>query len=260
MAQTALIIIPEEAELLIPLLRVVETPVTHLLIYAAPVTRKMLHFNGLEYYAVPSLPKGWKAPRWLTIELGIFAGRLYFEFEEYDDLCRFLGLQEVAAKPAETTDHDIASDELHGAAEGTTDDATNEAGLATKAHRPQSFTKKPLTFLQEWLAVRRKGQDFVHTPMGHVCQGKPLTANHPFFARVETDNAQKSNDTDMTDGQGKTGHARTRVDEEVYDDNDSYDDGGMFDEGDLRGEGETAVDEAFPDSEGYESEAGKTSG
>src|SRR5436190_13431489 len=88
--QTALVIIPEEAELLIPLVRDANAVLTHLLTYAGPVTRKMLHFNGLGYYAVPALPARWKPPTWLTIELGIFAGRLYFQFEEYCDICKYL--------------------------------------------------------------------------------------------------------------------------------------------------------------------------
>jgi len=37
------------------------------------------------------------------------------------------------------------------------------------------------TKVREWLALRRKGQDFEHTPMGFVTGGKPLTENHPFF-------------------------------------------------------------------------------
>ena len=45
-----------------------------------------------------------------------------------------------------------------------------------------TFSEKPLEFLHEWLAVRRKGQDFTDTPMGFICQGKLLTSSHPFFA------------------------------------------------------------------------------
>jgi hypothetical protein len=51
-----LIVNPEEAETILPLLHDVQNPVTHLLTYAAPVTRKMLQFNDLKYYAVPNLP------------------------------------------------------------------------------------------------------------------------------------------------------------------------------------------------------------
>ncbi|RAQ59819.1 hypothetical protein COH20_002093 [Aspergillus flavus] len=52
---TALVIIPEEAECLIPTLRTQKTPTTHLLVYAAPFTRKMTLFNQLNFYAVPPL-------------------------------------------------------------------------------------------------------------------------------------------------------------------------------------------------------------
>lgn len=60
--ETAMVIIPEEAELLIPYLRTAKTPRVHLLIYAAPVTKKMQHFSGLDFNATPSLPRGWRAP------------------------------------------------------------------------------------------------------------------------------------------------------------------------------------------------------
>ena len=99
----------------------------------------LLNFADLKYYAIPSLPDAWIAPNWLKIEVGLFSGRLYFDFAEYEDLCTFLG---------------IGNERL---AAGTTS---------------ASFTSKPLTFLQDWLSLRRKGQDFAHTPMGHVCQGK----------------------------------------------------------------------------------------
>jgi len=47
------------------------------------------------------------------------------------------------------------------------------------------FTRKPLTFLQELLALRQKGQDFSHSPMGFICQGQRLPENHPFFHRLD---------------------------------------------------------------------------
>lgn len=48
---TALIVKPEEAERILPLLHGAQNPVTHLLIYAAPVTR-ILQLNDLRYYTV----------------------------------------------------------------------------------------------------------------------------------------------------------------------------------------------------------------
>ncbi|KAF1962412.1 hypothetical protein CC80DRAFT_400484 [Byssothecium circinans] len=154
--QLALVISPEEADALIPLLRRYRNPKstggsTHLIVYSAPVTRRMLDFNNLDYYALPSLPSGYKMPSWLKIELGIFAGRLYFAWDEYEELAAYLGVQ-------------------------TRNDGENHG-----FDRPEAFVKKPLTFLHNWLAVLRKGADFEQTPMGFVTTGKPLSANHPFF-------------------------------------------------------------------------------
>ena len=161
----------------------------------------MLHFNGLQYYAVPSLPTAWKAPTWLKIELGIFAGRLYFDYEEYDDLCKYLGFQEAAVRLAESTDDSVAIDELDETGERL-GNVINEREIVTRAQQLQSFTKQPLIFLREWLTLRRKGQDFGHTPMGYVCQGKPLTANHPFFSKSESGGLTNTEYTDMRDDSG----------------------------------------------------------
>ncbi len=38
--------------------------------------------------------------------------------------------------------------------------------------KARGFTQKPLTCLKEWQAVHRKDQDFAHTPIGFICQGK----------------------------------------------------------------------------------------
>lgn len=197
----------------------------------------MLHFNGLQYYAMPDLPTGWKPPTWLRIELGLFAGRLYFEYFEYRGLCNYLDLREAAAKLA-GTDMTVASAELYGT-EGAVEDAADDAEMDMRARQTQSFTTKPLSFLQEWLAVRRKGQDFVHTPMGHVCQEKPLTASHPFFIRLENDGAPKTDAANMRNGQGVEGNVDAyNIDDdfafngEVRDDdvecNDEEDENGMF--------------------------------
>ena len=65
---------------------------THLLIYAPTVARKMIRFNGSNYYTIPNLPDDWEAPRWLKIGVGLLAGRLFFEFEEFDELLHYLGI------------------------------------------------------------------------------------------------------------------------------------------------------------------------
>jgi len=157
--QTALIIIPEEAELLIPVIRAERQPKVHLIAYAAPFTKNMLHFNGLSYYVLPSLPNSCTAPDWLSIELGIFAGRLYIDFTECVPLKKYLRLV----------------------------DKTDTGPPRNSIEQLGAFTKDPVSFLLEWLTLRRKGQDIMHTPMGYICQGRPLDESHPFFIARRAD-------------------------------------------------------------------------
>ncbi|KAL3452963.1 hypothetical protein BJX65DRAFT_302864 [Aspergillus insuetus] len=97
--EIAVVIIPEEAEALIPVMRGRPSPDTHLIMYSAPWTKAMLHFNSLNYYALPSLPDVWRPPSWLPFEIGILGGRLYFEFSEYEDI--FARLYSISGDPAE---------------------------------------------------------------------------------------------------------------------------------------------------------------
>ena len=208
----ALITIPEEAELLIPLLNESENSPTHLLAYGAPVTRKMCHFNSLRYYAVPSLPKDWVAPKWLTIELGIFAGRLYFDYSEYTPLLQYLGLQTDISKVVEGID-DLSPQDIKTVDTG---DKTAEADY-TQEHG--AIARKPLSFLQEWLAIRRKGQDFAQTPMGFVCQGKPLAETHPFFTRLEKARARQTRAVHVGSiGAGGINDQDDEIEHEFFDD------------------------------------------
>ena len=159
-SEAAIIISPHEAEALLDLIRDAETPCTHLVCYAVPVTRNMLVFNTLKFYSVPALPGHWRAPQWLVRDLGIFAGRLYFDYADYPPMCDNLGLPPPAS--------DNIWDELPFAGE-----------LGDGGSKP--FTKAPLEFMQEWLSVRRKGQDFSQTPMGFVCSGKEVKEGSVFF-------------------------------------------------------------------------------
>ncbi|KAI9701732.1 MAG: hypothetical protein M1820_006360 [Bogoriella megaspora] len=184
--ETALVVNPEEAEILIPILREQKNPSTHLLVYAAPVTRTMLHFNRLRFLSIPDLPTDWMAPSWFLIELGIFAGRLYFEPNEYEELTQYLGLgSTMTEKQANGSAVDLSNEDQD--VDGDVDGSENGANAQEDTEKSKmpaqvtSFTKKPLNFLQKWLAIRRKGQEFSQTPMGYICQGKQLLADHPFF-------------------------------------------------------------------------------
>jgi hypothetical protein len=104
----------------------------------------MKQFSGLRYYSVPPLRSDHIIPQSLIIEVGIFAGRLYMEYEECAPLAKYI------------------------------DDASiNRRSDATKT--------ETISFILEWLSLRRKGQDVMHTPLGYVCQGRPLGIEHAFF-------------------------------------------------------------------------------
>jgi hypothetical protein len=157
--EIGMLVSPEEANALIPILRYSGGPACHLIVYAAPLTRHMLHFNSIDYYAIPRLPQDFKVPYWLKVELGIFAGRLYLEWDELKIVMSYLGMK--------------ASEQ--------------DAAEFVPAQCTESFATKPLAFLHDWLAVRRTGLDFEHTPVGFITTGKPLSARHSFFAQPAKD-------------------------------------------------------------------------
>ncbi|KAI1454605.1 hypothetical protein F4805DRAFT_306772 [Annulohypoxylon moriforme] len=196
--EAAIIVTPEEAEHLIQIIQEIErggkSSPTRLLVYAAPVTRRMMHFNKLRFYSMPPISRDWQPSESLATELGFFAGRLYFEWSEYYSICNMLGIDlsttgmdEIDSSEMDTTDQQTAS------AEGSSDpDKSQKVASDPKpktlrsSQKLKGLTSKPYTFTQEYLAVRRRGQDFTHTPMGFLCNGKPLNENSPFFRREDT--------------------------------------------------------------------------
>ncbi|KAI0202605.1 hypothetical protein F4808DRAFT_468261 [Astrocystis sublimbata] len=138
--ETALVIIPEEAEEVLELLHGREDRArVHLIAYAAPVTRAMMHFNDLEFYSFPELQQEHGIPDIIKIELGILAGRLYVPEREWEILKEY-----VKATKASVVD---AQDKI----------APDPAG-----------------FLLDWLTIRRKTVDVLHTPMGFICTGREI--------------------------------------------------------------------------------------
>ncbi|KAK3947939.1 hypothetical protein QBC32DRAFT_382607 [Pseudoneurospora amorphoporcata] len=228
--RTALLLIPEEAEIAIPMLRAAKnrSPV-HLIPYASPVTRNMTLLGRLTYYAFPSLPKGTVIPNWLTIEIGILAGRLYFEFAEYGAIVTYL--QAGRASEAE--------------GEGTEDDY-RQTSLPVDGNTEVAFAKNPLGFVLDWLTQRRRGQDITHTPMGYVCQRRKLSAEHPFFRSSEaevsevggTSPKRRSNEEGESDSDGE--YDLVEMDQSDDDDDDRN-------EENVGGEGDES-DDANPDA------------
>lgn len=168
--------IPEEAEEILKILG--KTSPTHLVAYSASVTRKMLHFSDLRYFAVPPLPQSWTAEKWLKTELLVFAGGLYFDYDDYVPLLEFLGIENNAT----LIEEDLEDLEISSAENLSSAEVHSGHQKDLNASIPK-FARKPLTFLQEWLALSRKAQDVSQTPMGYLSQGKPLMESHPFFMK-----------------------------------------------------------------------------
>ncbi|RSL82935.1 hypothetical protein CEP52_016836, partial [Fusarium oligoseptatum] len=162
---TALIIIPEEAELLLPMLRDASKTAVSLLTYATPVTKSMWQFNTLTYFTMPIREKNPAFPQWLSIEIGILAGRLYFDYSEYTSLVEWLGIRREAESPR---------------------DLVNRSSGETVPVTRGLFIDQPLKFLLEWLTYRRQTMDIMHTPMGYVCQKRSLHSEHSFFTSATT--------------------------------------------------------------------------
>ncbi|KAF2745985.1 hypothetical protein M011DRAFT_527167 [Sporormia fimetaria CBS 119925] len=211
--EIALLVSPEEANRLLALLQRHAAPACHLIVYAAPVTRKMLHFNSLDYYSVPTLPPIFEAPTWLKIQLGIFSGRLYFGWDEYEAMLAYLGVG------------------------NSKDDQTEGWG---------AFATQPLTFLHDWLAVRRKGQDFEHTPMGAVTTGKPLSSHHPFILSVVADQDHRPQAEQSAPARVEVDRDSDSDDEEYHDAFDGDEDGPLHEATDYDDETFANVEENHP--------------
>ena len=269
-AETAVVIIPEEAEALMPMMRddSIEKG-THLLIYAAPTTRRMLHFNKFNYYSMPPLPSDWEAPLWLRLELGVYAGRLYFSWSEYEDLCKFLGVENGTHESMEDIEVDeggqaeIQDGKLGSGLEGGQSSASDGHVAAPqmpndtkKPETPQEeLVSRPLTFIQEWLTLRRRGQDFAHSPMGLLAQGRLLQADHPFF-RQETEQSQQQQQqaeppsSDLLCGPRLTAQSHREFGEREADMLDSASGEAMFDYGDDLDGDDSADDDEDVSMEG----------
>ena len=102
--------------------------------------------EDLSFGAVPVFPATWSIPSVVT-QLNLFAGQLYLRsYEEYEIVCRFLGLCCRAPGPGvkAACDSFIEPDSR----------VRSDSALI----RGCSFTTSPVAFLRTLMALRRKGQ------------------------------------------------------------------------------------------------------
>lgn len=153
------ILSPYEVNKLLPDISKSRTVVLHM--YAPRVIKDLPSYEDLMLYATPPPRMPWSPPVPLVDQLNIFAGQLYFrDYRAYDRVCRFLGLclDDTGASNAEYIESD---------------------GFVAKRHRQimrmhSPFTTSPVLPLRALLALRRKGQSYLATHMGHILHGRPL--------------------------------------------------------------------------------------
>ncbi|KAL8335908.1 hypothetical protein RB598_009880 [Gaeumannomyces tritici] len=153
-AETALIVIAEEIEIIIPMLRlasVTGTQKVHMVAYSAPTTKAMLPFNSYNYYNFPRLPTDLDFPPWFRFEVGIVAGRLYVGADEWGPLKDLVWPKD--------------SELIAGSYDGVQTAGGDRLGICAD---------DLAGFLRAWLAVRHPTQDILHTPMGYICMGRSL--------------------------------------------------------------------------------------
>lgn len=131
--------------------------------YAAPVTKSMKPFNTLNFFTVPSLKERPVFPVWLSVEVGVVAGRLYFDYPEYKPLLAWLGVCERS---------EVVSTDAAG--------QLQSPKVSHPEHRGLSI-EMPLKFLFEWSTYRRETLEIKHTPVGFVCESRVLKSDHSFF-------------------------------------------------------------------------------
>ena len=171
---TALILSDFEADAILPLIREKKHPCAHLMTYSAPISRNMLMFDTLDFYTVPALPAGWQVPPWLVRDLGIFAGRLYFDYEtQCGHVYEAMGLPPIIERPGSSHKEPTEMDLWQELAFNDEQEVKEMDELA------KPFSPNALLFMQEWLAVRRKGQDFSQTMMGEICRGRRVVQDDP---------------------------------------------------------------------------------
>ncbi|KAG9663822.1 hypothetical protein KCU64_g1072, partial [Aureobasidium melanogenum] len=175
-----LIISPFEANELLPQIK--RSKKIRLHTYAPRMVKAMISFSDLNFYTPNIGSNDFSFPVAGVRALNLFAGSLYLDSKaEYKALCSGLGL---------ITQHHYA--------EGV---SVQSDGFVAPQDRkkigclcPSYFSKSPVPFLKELFVLRRNGQGFGHTHMGHLLGGKELRADA--FDGCTEDGAEEVDDAD----------------------------------------------------------------
>lgn len=156
------IISPYEAHHLLPEIK--RSQHVRLHVYSARTSRAMRSFSELKFFTVSGSGSE-NALRTLDIvQLDLFAASLFFQdYQSYKMACDFLGL--LTKPPNGRPEIRVQSD---GFVDGVLRKQLNWPVLCP-------FRKSPLEFLAELIGIRRKGQAYFQTQLGHLVDGRKLT-------------------------------------------------------------------------------------
>lgn len=148
---------PFEVNKLLPEIRI--SSKVHLHIYSPKVSVSTKCFDDLQFYCIPK-PGTQINNALLITQLNIFAGQLYLQnYEEYQQLCSFLGLYKGRC----FTDENVP---------------VQPDGFIKPEHRSEGdispFKTSPVPFLKALLGSRRKGHPYLATHVGKMLHGYVL--------------------------------------------------------------------------------------
>ena len=141
-------------------------------VYAPKVSNAMKTFEDLSFLSIPKAC--WqRVPRPLIPQLNMFAGQLYFQnYDAYRDFCHLLGLYTDSSTAATTAIPITASSgDVRINSDGFVVPSSREA-LGMVGMSP--FSRSPVPFLREIVALRRKGLDYELSHVGKMLHGRLL--------------------------------------------------------------------------------------
>ncbi|KAK4626619.1 hypothetical protein CLAFUW4_05025 [Fulvia fulva] len=163
-----MIVSPVEAQGLLAHVRASRTAALHL--FKARTNMGYSSLDQLNLFTMPLQTTPRQIPRALSVRLQLFSGQLYItSFEDYLEICKFLGLSTEAAKDG----WDVAADGF------ILKDGDGRRGGSS------GLTQSPVQFLKVLMTkVRRNGEGISKTHMGKLLEGA-------LFQRSDFDNVEE---------------------------------------------------------------------
>lgn len=155
-----LIISSHEANSLLPQIKASKNVRLHT--YAPRISKKMAHFNHMDFYTLNAKPDDQPPSAESIRDLELFAGSLYYDTQaEYESICHFLGIVTASTRPPNRPIHS---------------DGFLDTEIREEVRWPENcpFDRSPLPFIKQLVMLRIHGQAFEHSHMGALFSGRAL--------------------------------------------------------------------------------------